>query len=782
MNPLVRHLTEPRLRRRWLIAALCLLLGPIPLVGTLGYFSSLVLGPALALAGVAVGVDDVRLRRDQGGAPLARLATVGLREVVFLWIVAVALLLTTMLWQRNCDPVAGLAFFAMGPLCSGALGWVCGLWGGTLATRRHIALGLGVTPFVASLAVGLWRLYADPAVFAFDPFWGYFSGAIYDEDVRIGSRYLWFRAYNGLAAAAALMLWTCLVDPAVLRVRRRARSLQRLVVALGLAAAAVSVGARATDLGFHTNEAGLSDALSMTRTTEHFVIHYPPRSPAAREIDAIATEHEFAWSRLESIVGHAPAHPVHTFIFASPDQKRALMGAGRVEVAPPWRGHLYLNYKPFPHANLSHELAHAFEMAIGDPIFGLSINGFRLSMGLVEGLASALAPRSVDGFDIHDQAAVLDRLGKRPPLAKILGTGFWARAGRHAYTAAGSFVAWLMDEYGTEAVVKLYRSGGDFQAAVGVPLAPLEGAWLDFLRSRPVNDETVTAFEERFRVRPIFQRPCAHRVAHIARTAARAEGRGDTEEVLAAREDLCRLEPERPEHQLALADTLSRAGRFAGAREVLTRVLDTQNLTTALRAAAAQRQGDVALSLGDLTASREAFGRALRQPIGENAARVLELKYLATSDPELAPLVADYFDPFDGEDDGLSRAVIRGHMAQRIRALPGYRALGSYLVGLQMLNVQNYEEAVHLLERALQPGAADGTLPGSRFRRAARERLVSAYLVTGRYARALAVLDLLEADPEARSGRLSDYAIARQRVAFFQRTGAGDRSGLTAQK
>ena len=73
--------------------------------------------------------------------------------------------------------------------------------------------------------VALWRLYFDPVVYAFDPFFGWFSGPIYDEAVAIDSRYRWFRFYNLLSAGAALGLWwTLFGDGRTGPIYRRARS------------------------------------------------------------------------------------------------------------------------------------------------------------------------------------------------------------------------------------------------------------------------------------------------------------------------------------------------------------------------------------------------------------------------------------------------------------------------------------------------------------------------------------------------------------------------------
>ncbi|MCH9687947.1 MAG: hypothetical protein K0V04_41340, partial [Deltaproteobacteria bacterium] len=121
-----RHLTTPRLRRRWLVVLVAGALSLLPLVGTLGYENGFLLSPVFAALGLFIGVDGVRAVR-QGAptsSPVGSLARRGFVELLVLWGLAVGVLLLAQLWQRNCDPLGGLAFFAMGPGLSAMMGWV----------------------------------------------------------------------------------------------------------------------------------------------------------------------------------------------------------------------------------------------------------------------------------------------------------------------------------------------------------------------------------------------------------------------------------------------------------------------------------------------------------------------------------------------------------------------------------------------------------------------------------------------------------------------------------
>lgn len=768
-----RHLTEPRLRRRWLTGAFVGALSLVPLAGTLGYENGLVSSPLAAALGVAVGVDGVRALR--GAAPssttLRGLAAHGGRELGALAGLALAILLVSQLWQRNCDPWGGLAFFAMGPCLSAAMGWVAGIWGGVLRRRRWAQIAVaGLVP-AASTAVGLWRLWADPVVFAFDPFWGYFSGAIYDEAVSVGPTYLSFRAYNLLAAAAAVGAWRLWVDPVTLRPTWPASwraALPPATPVLVVGGLAAWIGLRGAAMGFTADVESITEVLSGTRETEHFIIHYNPRSSTARSIDAMAADHELAWHQLEQAMGRAPQGKVRSFVFVDANQKRKLMGAGTVQVAAPWRQQIYLDWRGFPHPVLPHELAHVFGKTVGDRVFGVSMDGVVPNIALIEGFATAMAPRESEGLDLHDQATVLERLGKRPPLPAIMGPAFFTRSSQVAYTTAGSFCRWLLDTRGFDRLGELYRTGGDFEAAYGEPLPELEAQWLAFLNAREgVTEEDVKAHAQRFERRSVFQRPCAHRAATLLQEVAVAGARGRLQTMVEGYETLCELEPEEPLHKLGLAQGLAVMGRLDEALAVLDEAMAMPELTTTLQGVVLERRADAALAAGELSVALEALDGALGLALSEGQRRGLLLKRAAARDADLAPLVVEFYRLFETDDDPVSAAVQRAFAAQRIRERPGYRGLGSYLLARQLLEEQLPGPARPLLEDAL---ALRDELPGAEYVREARLLLVSACVQTGRYEQADAVLDAMEAEPGVRNGHRLEHAQWRARVAFFRET------------
>ena len=109
-----------------------------------------------------------------------------------------------------------------------------------------------------------------------------------------------------------------------------------------------------------------------------------------------------------------------------------------------------------PHPVLRHELVHAVAGAHRRGAARASPRARACSSraGLVEGLAVALeVPRG--DWTVHEWSRAARDLGFLPDVAAIVGpAGFWAQAPARAYTAAGSFLAFLLERHGAATVAR----------------------------------------------------------------------------------------------------------------------------------------------------------------------------------------------------------------------------------------------------------------------------------------------------------------------------------------
>jgi hypothetical protein len=764
---------------RSVAATMTALLSLAPNVGTLGYFASFVLSPILALLALDLGRRDARLvlagtsvlqdsqQRFRSWALWKRgtEAVAGLGGPVF------AILALAHFWNPTCDVANGIFFFLLGPLCSAAIGWSAAFIAGIYGPGPRTWI-FAFSPFLISLSIGLFRLYYEPVVFAFDPFWGWLSGPIYDESVGIESRYIYYRAYNLLALCGA-WIWVTTTWTRLGRWRwphvpsERAKAL----LALAFLSASACIFAQSDRFEFTATTASLRRALSLTRQTEHFLIYYAPGSATSQEIDLVAAEHEFAWKRLKDSLGAEPPFPIESFVFPNSASKRRLFGAGRTEVSLPWRGQIYLNHQEFPHTVLHHELAHAFGRTSGDPIFGLSLRYGLPSGALIEGFASALAPRSVNGLDLHDQASALDRLDQRPPLGELMSLGFWTSASSRAYTAAGSFCQWLLETRGGERLLALYRSGGDFDAVYGENLTALEAIWVDFLRARNLDQDKIDQQTLRFRRPSVFSRPCAHRASLVHADFARALESGDYAHSTELARELCNLEPDEYRHQLALATSLILDGREQEAYTTAQSLLGHVDLAPQERAPTLEFMGDIRLIAGDFAQASEHYRAALDLGVLGSQRRALQLRLFASriagEDRAFASLLIAYFAPFGTQARSEQEATLRVYAASRIAAMRRFASIGEFLLGRQLLNAQAPADAAVALERAVFPPSGSLPLPSDDLVEAAREGLLSALTQIQQYDQARLVLTtMVELDANTSGSRL-DLRLWHERIDFY---------------
>ncbi|MCW5808782.1 MAG: hypothetical protein KIT31_40905, partial [Deltaproteobacteria bacterium] len=475
------------------------------------------------------------------------------------------------------------------------------------------------------------------------------------------------------------------------------------------------------DLGYAPDAADLEAALGGRYETDHFVIFHARTPEIEQDIDLIAADHEYRYAQVVALLGAAPPGKIHSYYFANRDQKARLMGARNVEMAKPWRREIYLDHRTFPHNSLRHEIAHAIASAFGDPIFGVAARRIlglpvMFSPGLIEGLAVAADwPGSYDRLTPHEAARAMQKLGNLPSLDTLLGIGFFtSSSSERSYAAAGSFLRFLLDEYGAASLRELYRSGGDFEGAYGVPRAPLEARWLAMLETVDVPQSVVDASQERFRGGGLLSKPCPHAIAARKERADRATDKVEKVELLA---DVCSDAPDEPRYLLDLANALydldTPLDRARAEGMWLRLAINPYLATTSVRAQAYQRLARAAYKHGDLAAARDHMAALLALSLEPGERRMPEgMAFALHRESPAGPTLREYF----FGDSSLATA-------ERIVAIEPRLALGHYLVGLQAYVRADWPRAARELAAALE-----GELPSHAFvKNAARILAPAAY-------------------------------------------------------
>jgi len=470
--------------------------------------------------------------------------------------------------------------------------------------------------------------------------------------------------------------------------------------------------------------------------TRHFVIYYADRSDIAGDIELIGADHELRLAQACATLGLDPDQvgTIRSYYFADDEQKGRLFGARRVEMAKPWRHEIYLSHRDFPHPSLRHEIAHVVAAGFGSPGFGVSArHGFLFNPGLIEGLAVAVDwPGSHPSMTPHQQMRAMELLGFAPDVRAVLSVRFLALASSRGYTAAGSFVRFLLDRHGPAALRRLYRSGGDFEGVYGVGLDQLTAEWRTMLAGVTVPAGDLAAARERFRTPGVFSRPCPHAVAARANRAARLLAGGRRGAAVKLLRRICRDAPDEPRHRMMLADVLDggEPGERAEARAIY-RGFAAGQAGPVVAAESLVRLARIAAADGDRVATRAWVTAGQALALDDDRARQFEAMAHALDRRGLAgAFERGYFFADDGDRQAWAAAAAI--------ADPGH-GLAWYLFGLQAAEHGDPDTATWALDLSVQLG-----LPSPRFRRAAARRLPTLAWRAGAAAildRALALLD-----------------------------------------
>jgi hypothetical protein len=754
----------------------------VPLFDVLGYEWCLAMAVVAAPAGALLGAARATSQRWQSptasdARPGAIVARLYFSVVVRLWLLLIPPLVAIVANAarvRNCDIVAGLAWFALLPLASAAMGAAVGIVAGLARPWRRAGWPslLAICGIVSSIVWGIVRYYRAPPIFAYDPFVGYFPGALYDEDVRISGAFVWARLYQAVVAATALAVCALFFDGATFAVQARAARGRWAPLALAVAAAAFALGlhARRDQLRFDLDADDVARALGAEKHTPHFVLHYSPTGPYAKSIDAFALDFEFRWAQHARLFPGAPALAVHAFLFDSPIQKRALVGASNANVTKGWRREVYLHYEGWPQLSLPHELAHVFAASFGDPLLGFSHDGIHINVGLAEGVAVAAAWSEYEWsqpLTPHQIVKVLRdaKLIDGAALDKVMGPSFYALSVGEAYGIAGSFCRFLLDTRGADKLMAIHRAGGSQDAwrrIYGVDFATLTAEWQQF-----VAGQTVSAADRAFALdwlrRPsIFARPCAHAMAVKRRQAWQAAQAGDRAGALAMWQTVCGGELAESRDLASACDAALLADDRREARRFATELLPRHGIGDVLRGTAETTIGDLALLDGDVAAASLAYDRAARLPMDDGNARMLTLKLLLCRWPPGWPRTTLAHVLVLAERESQPSFDL-GDLRELVEREP-HRTLYRYVLARQLFARDRFSDVLD----ALSDSEGDEPLPDARFGRDRQRLLGTAAFRRGDYARARSIFARLAQDPDADQGLRRDALDWRHRCDFAE--------------
>jgi hypothetical protein len=682
------------LRRTKLVAAAtpaaALALGLNPLTDHVGYGACLVLALLGSLSAAALGAGlPVALRaRGDRVSPGALVAAVSLAGVVPV-VVALSLLLVRALVVPPCaaghGALTALLVALPGPLLASLLGASLGASLQRRGAATAIALALVPTFVVWSLA----RFYSSPTIFAYDPFYGFFPGAIYDEDVPLGATLLSYRAGTaGWILAALSLLHAGWEGAALSRTAWRSRGRWCVTMALGVVAG-LGVFVAGPALGHRHSARDLEEALGASAWSARCVVRYD-RSIPPRQAQLTAADCDVRVAQLEDFYGVRAPRRITVFLFADAAQKQALMGAAHTYIAKPWRAEVYLQHAPFPHPVLKHELAHAVAGAMAPGPFQVTVRGRLLPVpGLIEGAAVAAAWEGDGDATPHEWSRAMLEAGITPRVASLNSLSFFAAGSSTAYTAAGSFCRWLHDAHGAARFRAVYASGA-FSAVYGRDLAALERAWHAYLRTVPVDAAVVARARARFFRGSIFGRRCPFDLEALERRAVEDLAASSLVAAEQGFRSLLRQDPSSLRARVALAVTLARRGDDASARGLVDETARVAGPAAAQRVRTAL--ADALWRWGDPASARRAMEALDPRLMGDDEARTHALKRAALSQGGAFARVLQTLLVGERELDPSPSAALALAARAELQS-PDLR----YLVARQLVQHERFADAVALL-------------------------------------------------------------------------------------
>ncbi len=600
--------------RRWLIfvrgplvcyAVLCVILWMLPLVNRLHVESTALLA---AVAFFASGLSALSSFR-RGASLTGELVR---QEAALL--LPLAMLTISLLWAPNCGYFSGLLFFGLFPVVSVILAVSAAFALDALPRKRPRAwfvtaglLVVALTPF--------YDIALHPQFYTYNHVFGGVLGPIYDEELALRPGLFWFRGLT--------LLWAGLFVLGGWRLRERVNSTRPILYPLSpviITFFITLVYLNAAVLGINTPAWYIQKSLGSRLVTPHFVLYYDSSSVDEKNLERLAQDHEYHYSRYAQRLGGAPDERIFSYLYPSGERKAALTGARRTNVSPVWLPQPQVHILSAAYErSFAHELAHVFSRPFGLPLVNASV-----ATGLIEGFAVAMEPpdgrptpdeqviAALSTFSRFEQARLADEVADR-----LSPAGFWTSRGAVSYTTMGPFVNYLLEAYPVEYFKSAYATA-DFRDAYGRPLEALAEEWMDALLQREsLSLAAAPLVSARFTRPSLFEERCPHYVApyvYVYREGKRALSRGDS--VKATRRFSETIEM-RPGAREVLADWSDLALAQGRAGEVAERLHEARSPALLVRLA------DALALLGRPRAAVDRYKEALRRlPIYRHDARM----------------------------------------------------------------------------------------------------------------------------------------------------------------
>lgn len=679
-------------------------IGFLPLFGGPGYEQSLASGlvvPSAAAVATALELSTLSL------SPLSCLVR-GLGSGALLACVAFATALLHALYAGICDFWGGTLFFALtagsGALMGGAWGALFAEFGRPCTRRRLACVLLALSGPLGGIAISIARFYGSPMIFAFDPFFGFFSGTLYDTIVDARGRLLTYRAGSLSTLVGAALVASALTRRDDRRLALRPLSVDRPAAGrlmLGLLALATSVllAGSGPALAHWQTADSIARALMGHAAGPHCEVLYPD-SLQRSQADLLVRDCEEQLAADEQTLGARLDGRLTEYVFSDADEKRRLMGAAQTSIAKPWRREVYVQLSSYPHPILGHEIAHVLAGTFGRGPFRIagSAGGLWPNPGLIEGVAVATSPDDDELTDAQWARAMLD-LGTLPPLRQLFSFAFLGENAAKSYTIAGAFVAWVGSRWG-KAAVRSWYGGESLEQLTGASWEALDKQFRESLRALAMPAEASTYARAKFERPSVWARTCPHVVDALDREGDQCREDHRFERATSHYEGALERDPHDWHARLERARIAVGYGENESGRDELKQILGDEHAPRTWRDRAQEALADDDLAHGGVATAAESYLALAAKSLDEDAARTLEVKAQGLQS-ELARRAIN--DLLVGEP-GRPIDPWLGPLSLGTWAELTNRPVAAYLIGKNLAQRGHYPRAAEWLDRSLGGG------------------------------------------------------------------------------
>lgn len=570
-----------------------------------------------------------------------------------------------------------------------------------LSPHAGILILIGI--FILSLSYNIFLLLSEPQVRFCSIIWGYFSGPIYDEDVYPDAYLLLCKGLSLLLSAILLLL------------SYKKRSISKNILTILLLFPALII---VKEIGkFENTRESITRRLGGRYRTPHFEIIYPPDQEWSREITVIGHLHEYYYKQIITELKITEDIEIKSYIFRNADEKKELTGAGRTQIAKPWLKEIYITPVSLTDARLKHEISHILSAVLIDSPLGLygKFRGIIPNMAVVEGIAVALEPET-NILSLHQKAAVLLRENRLPSFSRLFDIGkFYSSSGPISYSAAGSFIRFLLDKYGTDNFKRLLKYE-DFRIIYKKDVSQIEKEYIEFLKEIEISLQERYWATLLYKSRGLIEKRCPHETATFKRLLSESNRKGIStisSEIYKYLADYCEEDNDIISELLKsilLRQDLEEAEQFINKN--LPVVSNAYHYTILL-----DSYTDILFSKNRISEARLMIDEYLKKIPDSDARRNFELKkyIINLQDYEL---LYNFFSP---KRTPTSKA---GILIKRIRENKSLAAY--YLFARLLFNVKDYKNSAEYLRDFINLSSSQNNIPPSIFIEAANMLLAIA--------------------------------------------------------